>query len=184
MKKASKKTSKSTTPTAAPANTWDIQDKALKEFERGVNHLHKQNYAEGLERFEAILKEFPQERELVDRARVYARICTQMTGPKTHQPRKPEEYFYFGVMRANEADYDEAMKYLDRALQASPRDEKVHYVMASTLAMKGDRDAAIKHLREAIQIDKSNRIFARNDPDFEPIRDDEAFQNLIHPEEI
>jgi len=184
MKKASRKTTRSAAPAAARRNTWDIQDKALKEFERGVNHFHKQNYSEALDRFQAILKEFPEERELVDRAQVYARVCAQMSNTRAPQPRKPEDCFYFGVMKANEADYDEAVKYLDRALQANPRDEKVHYVMASTLALKGERDTAIKHLREAIQIDKGNRIFARNDPDFEPIRDDEAFQNLIHPEEI
>src|SRR2546426_631406 len=72
----------------------------------------------------------------------------------------------------------------EKALQANPKDEKVHYVLASTLAAKGDRREALEHLREAIELNATNRIYARNDPDFEPLRDDENFQNLIHPEEL
>jgi tetratricopeptide (TPR) repeat protein len=165
-------------------NTWDIQDKALKEFEKGVNLLHKQNYADALGRFETILNQYQEEKELVDRARIYLGICRSQLDRKTSQPKKPEEFFYHGVMKANEADFDAAVGYLGRALQANPKDEKIHYVLASTLALKGDRGEAVKHLREAIDLNATNRVYARNDPDFEPIRDDENFQNLIYPEEM
>src|SRR5437867_3712365 len=175
-------------PAKAPAttatNTWMIHEKALKEFERGVGLLQKQSYSEAIERFQAIVGSFPQEKELTDRAQVYLRICQNVLERKEPQPRKPEDFFYFGVIKANEANYDEAVKFLEKALQANPKDEKVHYVMASTLAAKGDRREALEHLREAIELNATNRIYARNDPDFEPLRDDENFQNLIHPEEL
>ena len=168
----------------ASGNAWDIQDKALKEFEKGIGLLHRQNYAEALERFETILDQYGGEKELADRTRSYVRICQSQLDRKTSQPRKIDEFFYQGVMKANEADFDAAVGYLDRALQTNPKDEKVHYVLASTLALKGDRGEAVKHLREAIDLNVTNRIYARNDPDFEPIRDDESFQNLIYPEEM
>ena len=175
-------------PAKAPAttatNTWMIHEKALKEFERGVGLLQKQSYSEAIERFQAIVGSFPQEKELTDRAQVYLRICQNVLERKEPQPRKPEDFFYYGVIKANEANYDEAVKFLEKALQANPKDEKVHYVMASTLAAKGDRREALDHLREAIELNAANRIYARNDPDFEPIRDDDNFQNLIHPEEV
>ena len=184
MKKApAKKMTKAPVKTT-PTNTWMIHEKALKDFERGVGLLQKQSYAEALERFEAIVGSFPQERELTDRAGVYLRICRNLLERKETQPRRPEDFFYYGVIRANEADYDEAVRLLEKALQAAPKDEKVHYVLASTLALKGERREALEHLREAIELNTTNRIYARNDPDFEPLRDDENFQNLIHPEEI
>ncbi len=167
-----------------PTNTWMIHDKALKEFERGVGLLQKQSYGEALERFQMIVGSFPQEKELTDRAHVYLRICQNLLEHKEPQPRKPEDFFYYGVIKANEANYEEAARLLEKALEATPRDEKVHYVLASTLAAKGDRRQALEHLREAIELNATNRIYARNDPDFEPLRDDENFQNLIHPEEI
>ena len=182
MKKPARKIGK--THAATPAgNSWEIQEKALKELERGMAHLQKQNYAEALERFQSIVDSFPQEKELLDRAAVYIRICKGMIDRKPPQPKKPEDFFYFGVIKANEAEYDEAVTYLSRALETSPKDEKVHYVLASTLALKGDRQEALDHLRKAVELNATNRIYARNDPDFEPLRDDETFQNLIHPEE-
>ena len=168
---------------SAGANAWMIQEKALKELERGVHHLHKQNYNEALAHFQRIVDEFPQEKELLDRAQVYVRICKGMLDRRPSQPKKPDELFLAGVFRANEARYAEAVELLDRALAASPKDEKIHYVLASTLALKGDRQEALKHLQEAIELNATNRIYARNDPDFEPIREDETFLNLIHPEE-
>ena len=184
MKRApARKTAK--TPASAPtANTWMIHEKALKEFERGVGLLQKQSYSEAMERFQTIVGSFPQEKELTDRANVYLRICQNVLERKDPQPRKPEDSFYYGVIKANEANYDEAVRHLEKALQANPKDEKVHYVLASTLAAKGDRREALEHLREAIELNATNRIYARNDPDFEPLRDDENFQNLIHPEEL
>jgi tetratricopeptide (TPR) repeat protein len=184
MKKASRKSSRSTAARGAGTPSIAIQEKGVKEFERGVTHLHRQNYAEAVDRFQAVIESHPLEKELLDRAHVYLRICKGMMDRKVAQPKKPEDNFYFGVIKANEANYDEAVKYLDRALQNAPKDEKVHYVMASTLALKGERQDALKHLREAIELNATNRIFARNDPDFEPLRGDEDFQNLVHPEEM
>jgi tetratricopeptide (TPR) repeat protein len=181
MRKAAKKGGKTQAPVPA-ANAW-ANEKAIKEFERGIGHLHRQNYAEAADHFKAVLEEYPAEKELSDRARVYTRICKGMLGPRQSHPRSSEDYFYFGVMKANEAEYDEAVKLLARALEANPKDEKVHYVLASTLALKGERDVALKHLKEAIDLNATNRVYALNDPDFEPLRDDETFQNLIHPDE-
>jgi tetratricopeptide (TPR) repeat protein len=185
MKKtAARKGTRAPAAGAAKSNTWMIHEKALKEFERGISLMQKQGYSEAREKFRSIVVSFPQEKELLDRSSIYIRICDGLIDRKETHPRKPEDFFYFGVIRANEANYDEAVKLFDKALQANPKDEKVHYVLASTLALKGDRREALSHLKEAIELSATNRIYARNDPDFEPLRDDESFQNLIHPEEV
>lgn len=183
MKKATKKVVKPK-PATGTANSWNIQEKAIKEMERGLQNLHKQSYGEALGYFQAIVDGFPQDKELIDRAQMYVRVCRNlMEEKKAASHRAPEEMFYLGVMKANDASYDEAVEFLDRALQANPRDDRAHYVMASTRALKGDRELALKHLQEAIGINTTNRVYAQNDPDFEPIRGDDGFQNLIYPEE-
>ena len=183
MKKPAKKIVK-TAPVQNTGNTWNIHEKALKELERGVHAIHKQNYSDALTHFQTIIEGFPEEKELLDRTQMYIRVCrSQMDEKKTAAHRKPEEMFYLGVLKANEARYDEAVEFLDRALQANPGDEKVHYVMASTRAQKGEHELALKHLQEAITLNATNRVYAQNDPDFEPIRGDDGFQNLIYPEE-
>jgi tetratricopeptide (TPR) repeat protein len=184
MKKGSPRKTTSKAPAGAPTNSWMIHEKALKEFERGIHLLQKQNYADARTHFQTVVENHAQEKELLDRARIYARICTDLSERREPQPRKPEDYFYYGVIKANEADYDGAVRLLEKALQANPKDEKTHYVLASTLALKGERREALEHLRQAIGLNATNRIYARNDPDFEPLRDDESYQNLIHPEEM
>jgi tetratricopeptide (TPR) repeat protein len=184
MKKPAKKMAKTATGTQpSGSNSWNIQDKALKELERGLQALHKQSYNEALGHFQAIIEGYPQEKELQDRAQGYARVCRVQVAGKDTSQRKPESYYYLGVMRANEADYDQAIEMLDRALQHDPRDERAHYVMASTRALKGERDLALKHLQEAIALNTQNRFYAMNDQDFESIRDEEPFENLVYPNE-
>ena len=182
MTKSTKKVTR-TAPKAAPTNPWMIQDKALNELERGMNHLHKQQYAEALKNFTTIVDGYPEDKELIDRARVYQRICETRLKGEPATPKDAAGLFYYGVMRVNEADFDGAVDYLQKALQSSPEDEKIHYVLASTLALKGERQTAVNHLKQAIDRNALNRIHARNDPDFEPIRDDDALQNLLYPEE-
>lgn len=181
MKKGSSR--KSARTPAATKNAWMIQDKALKEYERGMQALQKQNYPEARGHFEAVLEGHAQEKEILDRARIYIRICNGLTEKRDYSPRRPEDYFYMGVMKSNDADYDEAVKWFGKALENTPKDERVHYVMASTLALKGERREALEHLKQAIELNATNRIYARNDPDFEALHEEDDFENLVHPEE-
>ena len=184
MKKPTKKMAKAPVAPAPGGNTWNIQEKALKELERGMQSIHKQNWSDALAHFQAVADGFPQEKELHDRAQVYIRVCRgHLDADGGSHRAKPEDLFYLGVMKTNEADYDQAVELLDRALQHNPKDERSHYVMAATRALKGDRDAALKHLQEAIALNTQNRYYAMNDPDFESIRDEETFENLVYPEE-
>jgi tetratricopeptide (TPR) repeat protein len=183
MKKPTKKVVKSPATVATGGNTWAIQEKALKELERGLTLLHKQSYAEALPHFEAVAQGFPQEKELADRVQMYARICRSAIARARESATRPEDFYYLGVIKANEANFTEAVEYLDRALQVNPRDEKAHYVMASTRAQRGEREDAIRHLQEAIALNATNRSYAQNDPDFETLRGEDEFENLVHPEE-
>ena len=52
-----------------------------------------------------------------------------------------------------------------------------------TLAQAGRTGEAMKRLGKAIELDAQNRILALNDPDFEPVRDEPEFIDLVEPEE-
>lgn len=184
MKKPTKKMAKSPVTPPPGGNSWNIQEKALKEMERGLQALHKQSYDDALTHFQTIMDGYPHEKELQDRAQMYARVArNHIKGDGGAQRAKPDDLFYLGVMKANEADYDQAVELLDRALQHNPKDERSHYVMAAARALKGDREVALRHLQEAITLNVQNRFYAMNDPDFESIRDEETFENLVYPEE-
>ncbi len=165
----------------APATLSAHAEQAIQEYEQALLLLRKEQFAEATEGFKAVLKNHPQEKEVADRCRAYLRVCERGAGEKVMPLKREEDYYYQGVLECNRQRYDEALKHLDRALKLSPKDDRVLYVLASTQALKGDRDQALSALKEAIDLNAANRIHARQDPDFDPLRDDDAFLDLVQP---
>ena len=52
-------------------------------------------------------------------------------------------------------------------------------MLAVAHAQRGEHAEAIAHLERAIALNPENRALARNDPDLEPLRDDEAFRAAL-----
>ncbi len=75
--------------------------------------------------------------------------------------------------------YPEAMISYDRALEINPQHANALYNKSCVLAVSGEIDLAIASLEIAISIEPGNRELAETDPDFDVIRDDERFQQLI-----
>ena len=178
-KKEIKKSKKAGQKTAASLSVHAEQ--ALRDYERALDHLRRKQYPEAAEGFKSILKNHPQEREIADRCRAYLRVCERDMGEKVLPLKRVDDYYYQGVLESNRQRYDEALKHLDRALKMDPKDDRVLYTMASTQALKGDREQALSALKEAIGMNAANRIHAQQDPDFDPLRDDDAFIDMVTP---
>jgi hypothetical protein len=61
------------------------------------------------------------------------------------------------------------------------RSAKALYVRASVHAMRGSADRSIHDLRSAVGFDPTLRFQAINDPDFDSVRDDPAFIDVVEP---
>jgi len=72
-------------------------------------------------------------------------------------------------------DYKQASKYIERARTLSPG----HYNLACLESISGNIEAAVEHLRFALEENPSKREWARRDPDFDFIRGDPHFQALV-----
>jgi Tfp pilus assembly protein PilF len=94
-----------------------------------------------------------------------------------------EDRFHLGVFYLNRADSGSALKEFEKALQFDPKSDLVHYGIASAHALAGDKARAVEALQEAIRLNEKNRIHAQNDPDFDKIRDEHEFIQLVEPEE-
>ena len=53
---------------------------ALEEYEKGIRLLQQKDYSKATLRFETVLKEYPNEAALGDRARTYLRIARGEAG--------------------------------------------------------------------------------------------------------
>jgi hypothetical protein len=84
-------------------------------------------------------------------------------------------------MCINEGESVAAVKLLDQCIAEDPSSSRFLYARSSAWALSGKVDAAINDLRQAISIDPQVRFQAVNDPDFESIREEPAFIDIIEP---
>jgi Flp pilus assembly protein TadD len=80
--------------------------------------------------------------------------------------------------------FDEAEHYYRRAIEIDPAHPKPYYNLACVFSLEGDVDRAVEYLERAIKVSGSLRLEARNDPDFDQIREVEAFRRLVYLEEF
>ena len=153
---------------------------AVAIYERGVQALQRHDYEGAAGFFRAILDRYPDERELLERARLYLRVCERETARQPTGPKTPAERVYAATVALNSGDHTGALDHLQRALGEDPESDHAHYIMAVALGMRGRADEAVDHLRRAIGLNPDNRGLAREDPDLESIRNHEHFGSALN----
>jgi tetratricopeptide (TPR) repeat protein len=76
-------------------------------------------------------------------------------------------------------EYDQATAELEALLAANPDDGGALYNLACVKSLGGRSDEAIEHLRRSIELEERFRELARTDTDFDPIRDEPGFKELL-----
>ncbi len=152
---------------------------AIALYERGVQALQRHNYPAAADHFRLVLERHPEERELVERARLYLRVCERETSRQPPTPKTPEERVYAATVSLNAGDHGVALDHLRRALDEDPDSDHAHYIMAVALNVLGRQDEALNHLRQAVSLNPENRSLARQDPDLDGLRDHEAFRSVL-----
>jgi tetratricopeptide (TPR) repeat protein len=76
-------------------------------------------------------------------------------------------------------EYGKAQEALRKAHEEFPDDPTVLFNLACAESLLGRADDAVDHLGQSIAIDESFREFAQTDSDFDLIRDDPRFKELV-----
>jgi tetratricopeptide (TPR) repeat protein len=168
---------------AAPAETPSVRKpgfyEAVAVYERGVQALQRHDFQAAAGFFRTVLERYPEERELLERARLYLRVCERETSRQPSTPKSPAERVYAATVALNSGDYTGALDHLQRALGEDPESDHAHYIMAAALGMRGRVDEALNHLRSAISLNPENRGLARQDPELEVVREHPSFQSVL-----
>ena len=156
-------------------------DEAVAAFGKAVESLNAGRFDEARGAFEAIIGSISDEPVLAERARMYIAVCDRRTKPAAESGNGADDLYYQAVLRMNDGDCEAAIQLLDQALQHDPTSVRVLYARASAWALHGQADAAVRDLRQAIAGDPAIRFQAVNDADFERIREEPAFIDIIEP---
>lgn len=168
------------TPPPAPAARKPGFYEAVAIYERGVQALQRHDYEGAAGFFRTVQERYPEERELLERARLYLRVCERETARQPAGPRTLAERVGAATVALNAGDHATALEHLQRALGEDPDSDHAHYIMAVTLGVRGRVDEALDHLRRAIGLNPDNRGLAREDPDLESIRDHQNFGSALN----
>jgi tetratricopeptide (TPR) repeat protein len=152
---------------------------AVAIYERGVQALQRHDYPVAAEQFRTVIERYPEERELLERARLYLRVCERETQRQAAPPQSSGDHVYAATVALNSGDHATALGHLQRALTADANNDHAHYIMAAALSLRGRREEALEHLQRSIALNPENRSQARQDPDLENIRSHEGFRAVI-----
>lgn len=159
-------------------------NQALEAFEKALRALGKKEFDRAREQFVALLSDYPEERDLLERARTYVAVCERAVAESKRsafRPKSFEDLLTYGVYLHNRGEFEDALRVLRQAAEIHPKNEHVLYCLAATAARAGDTGGALKALRSAIAASPASRAQARSDTDFDPLRDDEEFIDLVYP---
>ncbi|MFQ5743697.1 MAG: tetratricopeptide repeat protein [Acidobacteriota bacterium] len=157
--------------------------KSVQRLQAGMKKLMRGKYSEAAEDFEAILADPPSNIGILSRATQYLRACKDHLDKKAPAPRNTEDLYLLGVMQMNAGDLPAALDSFSKASKKAPGNDRILYCQATAYAQAGEFEAALDSLRGAIKINDANRIFAKNDSDFTPLRVHKEFQQLVTADE-
>jgi tetratricopeptide (TPR) repeat protein len=171
--------SQAPSPAPAPPAKKPGYYEAIALYENGVRALQRHDFEAAAGHFRTVLDRYPDERELLERARLYLRVCERETARRPVGPQTMQERVYAATVALNSGDHAAALDHLRRALEQSPDSDHAHYIMAVALTMRGQPDDAMEHLRQAIALNPENRGLARQDPDLEGLRTHAGFSATL-----
>lgn len=148
-------------------------------YERGLEALQRHDYRAAIDALEAVLRQYPDEKELHERVRLYLNVCQRQAAQRQDSPQTVDERLYAATLAINGGQYDQAIAHLRLVRDEDPDNDHALYMLAVAHAQRDEHAEAVAHLERAIALNPENRALARTDPDLEPLRDDETFRAAL-----
>jgi outer membrane protein assembly factor BamD (BamD/ComL family) len=152
---------------------------AVGIYEQALRTFQQQNYSKAADLFHHVLKAFPEERELLDRVRLYVTLCERHLTPLMAEPRNTQERLYAATLALNAGDLGSAISHLERVRRDEPGNDQALYMLAVAHAQREEPAVAIPYLEQAIEANAENRALARFDPELELLREEDAVIALL-----
>lgn len=165
-------------PAQVPARKPTYHE-AVSMYERGLQALQRRDFSTAAEHLRTVIERYPDERELLDRARLYLKVCERELEAREPAPKSADELVNAATIALNAGNETAAAQHLSRVLADNPRHDYAHYMMAVAAARRNDAHRAVDHLRQAVSLNPDNRSLARQDPEFDGLRDMPGYREAL-----
>lgn len=159
----------------------EAYDAAVQSFGEAVRAVHDGKLEAARAAFLKIVAGSTGELVLADRARAFAAACERRLAAKPAPPKDADDFYYRAIVLANSGRLDDALEMVEGAVRLDGRSAKALYARAAIHALRRSPDRAVHDLRSAVGFDPTLRFQATNDPDFDLVRDDPAFIDVVEP---
>ncbi len=156
----------------------DKYQKSVTAFEQVMKVFHKSNrdYGKVSALLVAYMEKHDSENELVDRAKMYLKICDQYVKKEKVSLKTFDDYYQNGVFEANHGEYETALIMLTKAQSMKPKEGKIFYLMSSIYCLMDQPEKCLEQLERAVALDSYFAVLARNEEDFSSLKEDEKFK--------
>jgi len=120
--------------------------------------------------------------DIAHTARTHLKMCERRLEQDAAAPKTPEDHYTVGVALINRGEYAQASEQLGLALRGHPEADHFHYAFALSAGLQGNLGLCGQHLQRAIELQPSNRIAVRNDPDWAPLVRQSPIREVLQPE--
>jgi len=153
---------------------------AVQNYEAGLRAMQEHKFEKARSYLQKVVT--GPSKELAERASVHLNACNQHLERTTTQFRGPEEHYDYAISLMNMGDYVGAREHLEKLSKQVPKADYVAYGLAALDCLTGHVEDSLRHLDEAIRLNRSIRFQARNDSDFHNLAEDPRFTELLYPD--
>ena len=140
--------------------------------------LQEHRFQEAAEAFRSVLDQYPEEKELNDRVRLYLALCDRQLN-SAPEPKTTEERLYAATLALNARDVDTALRHLGAIVSQDPDHDGALYMLGVVHALREDSATALTYLQRAIERNPDNRALALQDVDLERLMQDESIRAAV-----
>jgi len=167
------------------------EEKQLKsiteEFTKGVAFFRKRECQQAFEIFNRTIEEYKDSQyysvlEIQSRSKFYKMLCQARLYPVKTDDWDDDDYLNDGIFHLNAGDLDKAQErfnYLEEKKFSHPN---LGYLLSLVHLKKGDIETCLMYLKKAIKSDEFFKVVAYNEPDFEPMFDNDEFTGMVEME--
>lgn len=153
---------------------------AVALYQQGLQLLGEHRYEAAAEALRSVLSLYPEEKELLERVRLYLNVCERHVSPAPPvAPRTREERLCAATLAMNAGRLDEALALLRAVQEEDPDHDGALYMLAVVHAQRREHAEALGLLTRAVALNGENRALALHEPDLDELLQDPAARSLL-----